>query len=461
MTTNAFIQIAPDSTGKKVDNALLTLSGTQVYRQRVEAYTAEPLAVSLNNAGQVDAFGRVRISEAYTLFDSQQEYGLDTRTTWDCTANGVLAAPGSNGSVTDASCSVGPTDINTRLTPLTVSTVSGQYAVLQSKQYVRYVPGKSHLVLMTGVFSPGAVVNTDARVGYFDSANGIFVKSTGGAYSIVRRTSTSGAPVDNEVLQADWNMDKLDGLGPSGITLDLTKTNILFIQAQWLGVGQVVVGFDIDGVLIPAHAFKNANALTVPYTQTFNLPVRMELRNTGVSTGATISFVCCSVQSEGGQEVRGFPFATPPTITTTAVTTRRPVLSLRPKATYNSRTNRAQIEDIEYLLRATTNDAMYEIVVGGVLTGAAWTSVAASSVTEYDTTATAISGGVTTLSGFVISGSGSASGTTFRGSDLRNPLVLSQIDALTANQTNITLVCTSFSATSNITAVANWHEQVI
>lgn len=41
MSTDAYIQIAPDSTGKKVDNALLTLSGNQVYRQRVEAYTGD------------------------------------------------------------------------------------------------------------------------------------------------------------------------------------------------------------------------------------------------------------------------------------------------------------------------------------------------------------------------------------------------------------------------------------
>lgn len=461
MTPDAFIQIAPDSTGKRVDNALITRAGVPVYRQRVEAYAGDTFPVSLANSVQLDAFGRLRVSEAYTLFDSQQEYGLDTRTTWDCTANGVLASPSSNGSVADSGCAVGPTDANTRITPLTVSTVNGQYAVLQSKQYVRYVPGKSHLVLMTGVFSPGAVTNVDARAGYFDGANGIFIKSTNNVYSIVRRTSTSGAAVDNAVNQADWNVDKLDGTGPSGITLDLTKTNILFIQAQWLGVGQVIVGFDIDGMLIAAHAFKNANSLTVPYTQTFNLPVRVELRNTGTSAGASIGFVCCSVQSEGGLEARGFPFATPLTIITTAVTTRRPVLSLRPKATYNGRTNHTQIKDIEYMIRVATNDSMYEIVVGGALAGAAWTSVSANSVAEYDTTATAITGGTSTLTGFVASGAGSSAGTTFRGSDMRNPLVLSQIDALTATQTNISLVCTSFSGTSNVTALANWHEQVI
>jgi hypothetical protein len=472
VSADAYIQIAPDSTGKKVDNGTLTLSGTEVYRQRVEAYAGADFPVTgtfwqatqpvtLADTVQLDAFGRLRVSEALTLFDSQQEYGLDTRTTWDATANGTLSTASSNGSVTNGSNSVGPTNANTRLTPITVSGTSGHYAVLQSRQYVRYIPGKSHLIFVTGIFSPGTVANTDARVGYFDSANGIFLKVTNGVAGVVRRTSTSGSAVDTEVLQSAWNIDKMDGTGVSGITLDLTKTQILFIQAQWLGVGRVVVGFDIDGVLMPVHQFLNANTLAVPYTQSFNLPVRLELRNTGASTGATIQFVCCSVQSEGGSEARGFPFSAPPTITTTAVTTRRPVLSIRPKATYNSRTNRAHIEDLVFTLRATNNDSMYEVVVGGTLTGAAFASADTNSTAEYDTTATAIANGVTIISGFVISGSGSNAGVTSRDTDIRNPLVLSQIDALTANQINVSIVCTSFSGTSNITALANWHEQVI
>lgn len=424
--------------------------------------SANALQVNLADTVQTDAFGRLRVSQAYTLFDSQQEYGLDTRTTWDATANGTLSTPSSNGSVTNGSNAVGPTNETTRLTPITVSATSGHYSVLQSRQYVRYIPGKSHLILVTGIFSPGTVANTDARVGYFDSANGIFLKVTNGVAGVVRRTSTSGSAVDTEVIQSAWNIDKMDGTGVSGKTIDPTKTQILFIQAQWLGVGRVVVGFDIDGVLYPCHQFLNANSLTVPYTQTFNLPVRMELRNVGTSFGTpTIQFVCCSVQSEGGSDVRGFPFTAPPTITTTAVTTRRPVLSIRPKATYNSRTNRAHIEDLVFSLRATTNDSMYEIVVGGTLTGAAFTSVDTNSVAEYDTTATAISGGVAVVSGVVISGSGSTAGITSRDADIRNPLVLSKIDGLTATQTPFSIVCTSFSGTSNVTALANWHEQVI
>jgi hypothetical protein len=279
--------------------------------------------VTLKDSAQLDSFGRLRVSNSVSQFDSQLEYGLDTVRSFVATANGSLAALSSNGSVTNGSNAVGPVDTNTRMCPITVSTTNGHYSILQSRPYLRYRPGKSHLVFVTGVFSTGA----------------------GSTASIVRRTSTSGSVVDNSVTQANWNIDKFDGTGPSGITLDLTKTQILFITAQWLGVGRVIMGFDIDGILYPAHAFVHANSLTVPYTQTFNLPVRMEIRNTGAAeskarvgyfdyqngfylettravAGGTVNFVCTSVQSEGGQSARGFPRTTTTGVATVAVTTR-------------------------------------------------------------------------------------------------------------------------------------------
>lgn len=440
-----------------------TAGNERLFILNADGEIVELTTVTLKDTPQLDAFGRLRVSTAYTLFDSQQEYGLDTRTTWDITANGTLPAAGSSdGSVTSGSNAVGPRTLNTSMTPITTSTTNGHYSILQSRQYTRYIPGKSHLVLMTGIFCTGS----------------------GSTASFVMRTSTSGSAVDTAVPQASWNLDKLDGTGASGLTLDLTKTQILFIQAQWLGVGRVIVGFDIDGVLVAAHEFLNANNLTVPYTQTFNLPVRMEVRNTGAATtvtrsgyfdhangvfleasrgtiGGTAQFVCCSVQSEGGVEVRGFPNSAPPARVTVGVTTRRPILSIRPKATYNSKTNRAHIESIEATLRCKTNDAFYELVIGGTLTGAAWTSVGADSCVEYDSTATAITGGVAVLKGYVLSGAGTVASSAGVEADLRNPLVLSQIDALTATQIPFSIVATSVTGTSDLDPILNWHEQTI
>lgn len=476
-----------------------------------------PNSILFADSPALDAFQRLRVSQAKRLFDSQQEYGLDTLRTWDATANGTLPtilAP--NGSVTNGSNAVGPRNADTRMVPITVSTTNGDYSILQSRQYVRYIPGFAHLILQTGVFASGA--NATAK--------------------LVRRTSTSGAAVEEEISQANWNIDTF-GAGtknPSGITLDLTKTQILFIGAQWLGVGRVIMGFDINGRLYPAHQFLHANVLTVPYTQTFNLPVRYEIRNTGAAeskaragyfdhangfylettravAGGTINFVCCSVQSEGADEARGFPQSINPGITAIGVTTRRPVFSIRPSATFSGLTNRGHIEIEDYWLTAATNSSIYEVVIGGTLTGASWlpvgnpitagsfvvgirykiltvgttdytligasantvgvsfvatgvgvgtgTAAPENSIAEYDISATAIVGGGTVYTGEVLAGSGSTRSSVSAQADFRNPVVLSKIDALAATQLPVTIVCTSTTGTSNVRAGMNWHEQVI
>lgn len=424
--------------------------------------------VTLKDGPQLDAFGRLRVSEPVTLFDSQQEYGLCTRRCWDGvvyngTASYTITNPSSNGSVTDASGNaVGPRNTNTRMTPITTSSTNGHYAILQSRQYMRYIPGKSHLVYITGVFAA----------------------SSGYSAKLVLRTATSGSVSDtNNVSQSSWNIDPFDGTGPSGITIDFTKTQIMVIQAQWLGVGRVVIGFDINGVLYPAHQFLNANVLTVPYTQCFNLPVRLEGQTVTTTTvnrvgyfdnsngvfletitptaGGTINFICCSVQTEGGLEMRGFPRTASNGISTVAVTTRRPVLSIRPATTFNGLTNRAHIESDDIALSASSNSAYWEVVVGGTLTGASWTAVGTDSSVEYDTSATAITGGLPIVSGYAITGGGSTRGLSGNSADLRNPLTLSKINALTATQVPITIVCTSFASTSNVSATMNWHEQIV
>jgi hypothetical protein len=249
----------------------------------------------------------------------------------------------------------------------------------------------------------------------------------------------------------------------------------------------VIVGFDVDGLLYPAHAFLHANIIAVPYTQTFNLPVRYEVQTVGSTTearvgyfdhgngiflktvravaGGTIQFVCCSVQSEGGEEQRGFPQARSNGITTITVTTRRPILSLRPKATYSSLTNRAHIQLSEIALTAQTNASYWELVIGGALTAgggaATWVSNGTNSAAEYNINADAISGGVTIYAGYVMAGSGSTKGSALGDLDLRGPLTLSQINALTATQPNVSLVCTSFGGNSVLSGMLHWHEQVI
>ncbi len=428
-------------------------------------------SVTLADGPQLDGFSRLRTSSPSTLFDSQQEYGLCTRRCWDAVVKDSSGGPSyvysittlsSNGSATDgAGNAVGPVNTSTRMCPVTVTADNGDAAILQSRVYHRYIPGKSHLVLMTGIFAAGSSASM----------------------SINRRTSTSGSAVTTSVAQTSWNIDPMDGTGPSGKTLDFTKTQILVIDAQWLGVGRVRIGFDVDGMLYYAHEFLNANSLVVPYTQHFNLPLRFEGETSGGSTsfrvgyfdsangvflsssratpGGTCYFVCGSVQSEGGAEARGFPRAIGNGVTAVAVNARLPVLSIRPAATYNGRTNRAHIELAEVSSTAKTNDIYWEVVIGGTLSGGTWASVGTDSVTEYSVNHTSITGGVTILAGYTVSGAGSNSGVSGGNADTRGALVLSQIDALTATQVPITFAATPVAGNADVRAAFHWHEQVV
>jgi hypothetical protein len=237
----------------------------------------------------VDAFGRVRVSNPLTIFDSKNI--MSQNNLFDAsTANG--------GSVTYTA--------NKSTVNLNVTEAAGSKTIRQSKRVMSYQPGKSLLIFNTFVMN-AQTTNLKQKVGLFDGNNGIFFQDTGTGYQIVRRTYTSGAAVDTEINQSDWNGDKLNGTGLSGFTLNAATSNILFIDIEWLGVGSVRVGFVINGQLITAHTFNNANSLTTVYMQTANLPIRYEIERVGtlVASTYTLQQICSSCISEGGYQPEG------------------------------------------------------------------------------------------------------------------------------------------------------------
>jgi hypothetical protein len=234
---------------------------------------------------------------------------------------------------------------------------------------------------------PGAASGgTTKRYGYFDANDGIFLEQTGTDLAIVRRSSTSGSVVDVRVPQASWNLDAFNGSGASGITLDMTKAQILVIDLQWLGMGRVRVGFDINGAIMYAHQFLNANNLTVPYMKTANLPIRWEITNATTASAATSLLATCSaVISEGGfEEERGYSFAYTTPAAVSADTNGEYLVGIRPKETFNSITNRGQIIlDNVQVMNTGTASAYCRVHYNPTVTGGSWTSVSANSIVEY------------------------------------------------------------------------------
>jgi hypothetical protein len=244
--------------------------------------------VPADSAG-IDAFGRVRVSQPVLLLDSKRVGSVpDVLMTNSVTGTGTATYTQNRAS-----------------TYLRVA-ASGDKVIRQTKARAVYQPGKSLLLFQTFICAP-LQANMRQEIGYFDDKNGVFLDVNGLNCGFTRRSFVSGVAVDTTVLQANWNIDPFDGTGPSGITLDKGKPQILFADFEWLGVGRVRIGFVVDGIPRYAHEFLNANRdLTAVYMTNPNLPIRWEIEATGaIAEPAQLEAICGTMASEGGYEITG------------------------------------------------------------------------------------------------------------------------------------------------------------
>lgn len=327
------------------------------------------------------AFADLRAAQIYTLCDHTFKYAIDT-TQW-----GILTATG--GTVTQISAQ--------SAAQLLVTGANGSRAVLRTHEFYRYQSGKGLVVKMFVIHDDAGQANQVRRWGFNSDNDGVFFQLSGTTLQVVRRTSTSGSVVDNVVNQSAWNIDKMNGTGPSEMTLNVTKGNIYEIQLQWLGVG--VVRWFVNGYLV--HEMQHANLLAVPYMRTAVLPVSFEVMNTGASTASGFRNVCSSVTVDGGMEAPETTFAAYNATDVSVTGTERPLLSIRPKLTFGGITNRIVVLPSRLFIANISGRAGFRVVYNPTLTGAAWTSVDADSGVEFDVSATAFTGGRTLLRGFL------------------------------------------------------------
>ena len=249
--------------------------------QEINVAGGETGIYPLGTAG--DAFGRLRMSAPFTLFDSKNRYQADPQF-----AESLTAGASSNYS-----------SVNASVTLALDGTTAPQSAVRQTYRVFPYQPGKSLLVFATFSMGP-AVGAVDTKIGYFDGTNGVYFRRSGS--SLLFEIMKNGS-VNESVAQASWNGDKMDGTGVSGVTLNPTKTQILYIDFEWLGVGTVRCGFVQDGKLYVCHSFHHANIATSVYMTTATLPVRYEITDsTGSGVSSNLQQICSTVISEGGYE---------------------------------------------------------------------------------------------------------------------------------------------------------------
>jgi len=420
---------------------------------KVQTCSGQPLEVTTTSGNVTyiqaggtagDAFGRFRTSSPLTLFDSSHRYR----------DNGLWATSTGTGGTYVFSSGEGLVNLN-------VTTASGAKVLRETTKVCSYQPGKSLQVMNTFVMASGKA-NLRQRVGYFGADNGIYVEVSGtSAPSFVERNSVSGSVNETRVSQANWNIDTLDGQGPSGFTLDITKAQIHWTDIEWLGLGTVRTGFVINGQFVHCHSFHHANLLTSTYMTTASLPVRYEIENLGTTaSSSTLKQVCSTVISEGGYELRGAqnavgtPVNTPYTLTTAP--TVYPIVSLRLKST--------RLDAIVILtaisLMGITNNANYnwKVIVGGTTTGGTWSNLGDDSSVEYkiDASSFTLGTGRVLASGFT-NGSNQGSAVV---DILKEALFKFQLErnSFTGVTTELTLVCSSEDNTAQVLAAMDWEE---
>lgn len=407
----------------------------------VDEYNRFP--VSINS----DAFGRTRVSNPLTLFDSSHRYRDNNL--WESLVVGT-------GSTVGFATTAG-------LVNMTVGVGSTASVIRETTKVFSYQPGKSLLTMNTFVLNPPKE-NLRQRVGYFGVDNGIYFEVDGTTAYFVERSLSLGT--ETRVSQSNWNIDKLDGTGVSGVTLDLTKAQILWTDIEWLGLGNVRLGFIINGKFIHAHTFQHANIIQSTYITTASLPLRYEISNIGITTSAsTLKQVCSTVISEGGYELRGLQQAVSTPITApvdlpTPAGTYYPVISIRLKAPINGQPDRLDAIVIMTALSimGTGNGPQYnwQLRANATTSGGIWVSAGTDSAVEYKIDGGSVSGGRILASGFLTSANQSSQSVDI----LKEALFKFQLErnGITKTPYELTLVAASDTAGADIFASMDWEE---
>ena len=385
-----------------------------------------------------DAFGRLRVSNPLTLFDSFYRYNDNQKFNNYTSGTATISS-----------------NATSAMTAFTIGTASGDKAYRESTRVFAYQPGKSLQIMSTFVMAP-TKDNLRQRIGYFDTENGVYLEQLGSTVTLNIRSNVTGSLQYETVAQADWNGDPLNGDGVSTLTLDLTKAQIFWIDIEWLGVGTVRCGFVIDGQFITAHQFHHANRIASTYMTTACLPVRYEIENVDeTASSSTMYTICSTVISEGGYALNGKPSSVGHTLAAPYVLANPnvmyPIMSIRLKSTRLG----AIVLPKTYSVGLTgNNNFRFVLIVGGTTAGGAWVPAGSDSSVEYNLTGTSTSGGYVAEWKQII-GSNQFAGAA----DVVQPFLYQlERNTFTGSPSELTIGLVTSGNNVNVYAAMNWEE---
>lgn len=410
--------------------------------------------IQASDSFSIDAFGRWRCSNPITLFDSKNIFNDPDLAS--SVENLPLFYDNQQTAGAGTSTEYRANEASQRIS---VDATTAGTRVRQTRKRFNYQSGKSQLILTTFDLH-GAVAGNTKRIGYFDENNGLFLQTVGTAVSFVRRTNATGSPVNNSVAQASWNIDPMNGSGPSGITLDFDKTQILFIDFEWLGVGRVRMGFVVNGLIYYAHQFLNTNNLEVVYMSTPNLPLRAEITNDGTGVADFIDCICSTVISEGGSgDLGAVRYASTPTaVACSATNTNYAILGIQLRSAYIG--DVIKILEARFIETAGSKEVEWTLKFNPTVAGSfTYTGLAQSSVAiASGATANTVTGGYDIGGGFLNSLSGLSTGITT--AQINSAIVLGSTIAGVSDSIVLCAKMINADINGNIFGSLTWRETV-
>jgi hypothetical protein len=344
---------------------------------------ADQTAVPVSLGNLVDDFGRLKVANPDTVFDSKLLSNESDTDFWD---SAQTSGTGTSYTYNKARASV----------TLGVTAVTAGVRVRQTFRYMNYQSGRSQSIFLTAVVGSSGT-GILKRWGYFDDGDGLFFQLNNGVFSVVLRSNVTGTPVDTVVPQSSF-----DNPVPDGWSVD--DATIYGIDFQWLGVGDArffIMRHETFTYIYTFHGEDNTNA----YMSSPNLPVRYELHNSGAGAAATLECICVTVYSEGGQSHVGIEFsanraASLLTLTTDGVD--HSVIAIRKAPT--SRHTHAGVIGITAVTPSGNTFYIWKLNFRPVMAGAAltWQNLAGSNIQfAVPVSANTVTGGIVTNSGYI------------------------------------------------------------
>ncbi len=347
---------------------------------------------------EMDMTGRMKVVTPTQLIGSQWTYGK-LPLTWGeiITGTGAVVEPSAQNSST--------------YLKLTTGTANNDSVIFQTRRHWRYQVFRTHSISWAIVFGAHQT-NVTKMFGQGLNNNGWFVEQSGGTYYFVKRSNVGIAlPGFNElkIARANWNLDRLDGTGPSGLNLDLSKGISWVIDYVWHGTQGINFGINYFDRVIYCHQMVFTATLDEPYSRNAILPLRAMVQNTGTvsSPGGEMQIgpvsynVYSSCESTDSYVFSASNKTT--AISVTSTTTPTYMIAIRPKATFLGANNRANLIPISFELLSSA-EIYYEVLADVTIGTGTWISPDSRSLAEYSINFGTVSGERVVGSGYISGG---------------------------------------------------------